>query len=389
MENKIYSLLELNNAVSTAITRAMPSEYWVQTEIAELRENRGHCYLSLVEKDEHGNTPKAQARAACWASTWVPLAAFFFQKTGTALAPGMKVLIRVKPNFHAAYGFSWIVTSIDPTYTVGDMARKRREIIAALKAKGIIDMNKSLTISPFVRRVAVISAPTAAGWGDFSNQLSNNEYGYIFNIDLYPSIMQGEGVEQGVISALQAIFNSGVDYDVVVIIRGGGATSDMSGFDSLPLAEAVAQYPTPIIVGIGHERDECVLDIVAHTSVKTPTAAAALLISIVKATDDRINTLATRMTQLFMTVKMRYESTLDERWSRLKSASAMRIEQERHKIEMLATRAKALDPLTILKRGYTITYHNGKALRDPSALKAGDELTTRTSGGNITSIVKD
>ena len=234
---KIVTLYELNRLVSKVIESEMPNEYWVEAELSECRESRGHCYMELIQKDERTATPIAKASAKCWANKWMLIRPGFERTTGQRLHAGMKVLLKVFAQFHEAYGFSWIVTDIDPTYTLGDMVRKRQEIIRQLKEEGVFDLQKELQLPLFCQRIAVISSETAAGYGDFCNQLADNPYGFQFQTRLFPAIMQGEGVEQSIINALGRIFSeysddsedSDIPFDCVVIIRGGGATSDMSG----------------------------------------------------------------------------------------------------------------------------------------------------------------
>ena len=242
------SLLELNSLVRELIERQMPDEYWVEAELSECRENHGHCYMELIQRDERSNTPVARAAAKCWASKWTIVRPYFERTTGQQLRAGMKVLLRVYPQFHEAYGFSWIVTDIDPNYTLGDQARRRMEIIRQLKDEGVFDLQRELQLPLLCLNIAVISSQTAAGYGDFCNQLADSPFA--FRTQLFPATMQGEGVEQSIINALERIYNyqsSIVNYqfDAVVIIRGGGATSDMSGFDTLLLAENVANFPIP------------------------------------------------------------------------------------------------------------------------------------------------
>ena len=251
-----YSLRQLNLLVREAIEDALPDEYWVEAELSECRENSGHCYMELIEKDERSNTPVARASAKCWRQTWLMVKPYFERTTGQPLRAGMKVLLRVYAQFHEAYGFSWIVTDIDPTYTLGDMARKRQEIIRQLKEEGVFDLQRELRIPTFAKRIAVISAQNAAGYGDFCRQLEDNDYGFRFEVTLFPAIMQGEQVETSVISALNNVYERIHDFDVVCILRGGGASADLSGFDTLALAENVAQFPLPIITGIGHDRHD-------------------------------------------------------------------------------------------------------------------------------------
>ena len=415
-EEKFHSLLELNQMVRETIECEMPDEYWVEAELSECRELRGHCYMELIQKDERTATPVAKAPAKCWANKWAVIHPYFERTTGQQLHAGMKVLLKVYAQFHEAYGFSWIVTDINPEYTLGDMARKRQEIIRQLKAEGVFDLQKELTLPPFCQHIAVISSQTAAGYGDFCNQLSDNPYGFQFQTQLFPAIMQGEGVEQSIIAALEKIYSLTSSFspltskfDCVVIIRGGGSTGDLSGFDTLALAENVANFPLPIITGIGHERDESILDMISHTRVKTPTAAAAFLIEHLKEVLDVINgsqELITRYAQqklsmlhsqltivsetiprLFSIVKTRQEAKIDTLNQRIPMLLERRLLAENHRLQLMEEKLKALDPQLLLKRGYSITLHNGRAVKDATALKAGDEIETRLANGAIHSVV--
>ncbi len=413
-EEKFHSLLELNQMVRETIECEMPDEYWVEAELSECRELRGHCYMELIQKDERTATPVAKSPAKCWANKWAVIRPYFERTTGQQLHAGMKVLLKVYAQFHEAYGFSWIVTDINPEYTLGDMARKRQEIIRQLKAEGVFDLQKELTLPPFCQHIAVISSQTAAGYGDFCNQLSDNPYGFQFQTQLFPAIMQGEGVEQSIIDALERIYDCQLStvncqFDCVVIIRGGGSTGDLSGFDTLALAENVANFPLPIITGIGHERDESILDMISHTRVKTPTAAAAFLIEHLKEVLDVINgsqELITRYAQqklsmlhsqltivseaiprLFSIVKTRQEAKIDTLNQRIPMLLERRLLAENHRLQLMEEKLKALDPQLLLKRGYSITLHNGRAVKDATALKAGDEIETRLANGAIHSVV--
>ena len=423
------TLLELNLLVREVIECEMPNEYWVEAELSECRESHGHCFLELIQKDERSATPVAKASARCWASKWMIIRPYFERTTGQQLHAGMKVLLKVKAQFHEAYGFSWMVTDIDPTYTLGDMARKRQEIISQLKTEGVFDLQKELRLPLFCQHIAVISSETAAGYGDFCNQLADNPYGFQFQTQLFPAIMQGEEVEQSIINALNRIYN--FQFDCVVIIRGGGATSDMSGFDTLALAENVANFPLPIITGIGHDRDECILDMVSHTRVKTPTAAAAFLIDHLKQVTDAINDAQDRLThyaqqklstlntqlsmiaetlpRIFSTVKTRHEARLDTIATSLANLAQQRILHsqfsildlekslpillnrrlmaEKHRLQLIEEKARSLDPTLLLKRGYSITLHNGKAVRHVKELQDGDTIETRLADGSIHSVV--
>ena len=427
------SLYELNSLVRDVISMSLPDSYWVEAELSEAREGYGgHSYMELIEKDEHSNTPIAKAHASCWRNRWMLLKPQFERVTGQRIHAGMKVLLKVHAQFHENYGFSWIVDDIDPTYTMGDMARKRMEIIQTLKEEGVFDLQKELKLPMFCQRIAVISSATAAGYGDFCNQLADNGYGLQFTTALFAATMQGEGVEQGVISALNRINEEWENWDCVVIIRGGGATSDLSGFDTLALAENVANFPLPIITGIGHERDESVLDMISFQRVKTPTAAAAFLVdhltevyariedaqeAIVNYVKRRLQVermkferLSTQIPTLFSLVKVRQSNRLDQLLNRLKVKAeripadglhrlemlearlkepvARKLEKELHRIDMLSQRAIAQDPERLLSRGYSITLKDGKSIKDASQLKAGEEIETRFAKGVAKAVVK-
>ena len=388
MTSDRYSLRQLNLMVRDAIEMQLPDEYWVEAELSECRERGGHCYLELIEKDEHTNTPVARASAKCWRQTWQMLQPHFERVTGQPLHAGLKVLLRVYAQFHEAYGFSWIVTDIDPTYTIGDMARKRQEIIRQLKEEGVFDLQRELCIPMFAQRIAVISAAGAAGYGDFIRQLEENDYGFKFEVQLFPAIMQGEQVEQSIIKALNSIYSRIPDFDVVCILRGGGATADLSGFDTLALAENVAQFPLPIITGIGHDRDESILDMVSNTRVKTPTAAAALLIDnllqVLTRIDSAQQRISTAINQRFATQKAR----LDSLQTLLPVLAQRFVSNAKHRLELIEIQLQSYDPQLLLHRGYSITLHNGRAVRDPQQLKAGDEIETRVEKGIIKSTVQ-
>lgn len=407
---KALTLYELNTLVREAIASAMDRDYWVEAELSEVREVRGHCFMELVQKDLFSPTPVARASAKCWKTTWTRIRPRFEAITGQPLRPGMKVMLLVHPDFHEAYGFSWIVSDVDPTYTLGDMARKRMEIVNQLKAEGVFDLQKELPLPLFSQHIAVISSENAAGYGDFCSQLSNNDYGFSFMPVLFAAVMQGDGVEQSIVAALNAINAEADRFDVVVIIRGGGATADMSGFDTLLLAENVANFPLPVITGIGHERDECVLDMVSHTRVKTPTAAAALLVDNLAqvwahVTDcqrtitqlvgqrmasepSRLDRLSTRLTTLIHDRLTHEQFRLSSLATSLKPAAEYLLTTHRNYLERLALRAKSLDPKLLLRRGYSFTTIGGKAVRDASLLKSGDEIVTQLEKGSVHSVVK-
>lgn len=426
------TLSELNGIVHNLIELGMPDSYWVQAELSQVSEHNGHCYMELIEKDTTYNTPIAKASAKCWRNNWMNIRPRFEQITGQSIHSGIKVLLLVRAQFHENYGFSWLVEDIDATFTMGDMARKRMEILATLKNEGVLELQKELELPMFAQHIAVVSSATAAGYGDFCNQLTDNDYGFSFSTELFTAIMQGENVEKSVIAALNAINERAEEFDAVVIIRGGGATSDLSGFDTLALAENVANFPIPIITGIGHERDESVLDIISFKRVKTPTAAAVFLIDnltniytrLTNIQDDisdyvkqririeqmKVDSLSAKIPALFSVVKIKKEAQLSQIQNRLVNGLQSKthdeenhitnlsqnikpllrriITEENHKIDMLAQRSVSFDPQRLLKRGFSITLKDGKAVTDKTQLTSGTEIETRLYKGNIHSIVK-
>ena len=410
MEQQALSLYELNGLVKRSIRSCLPDTYWVQAELSDVRSNySGHCYLEFIQKDAGGNNLIAKARGTIWSNIYKMLKPYFEQETGQAFTSGIKVLVQVSVEFHELYGYSLTVLDIDPTYTVGDMERKRREILRQLEEEGVIDLNKELEMPMLPQRIAVISSATAAGYGDFCNQLANNPRGYGFRTELFPAIMQGERVEESILSALDAINNRLEEFDVVVIIRGGGATSDLSGFDTYLLAASCAQFPLPIITGIGHERDDTVIDKVAHTRVKTPTAAAEFLITKMDKCADVLDEMSAR---LMLGVRNRllwehrrienlaqripsmvYKRIADAKYDllsaqrNLQMASRQFLSAKKHRLELLQQRLNDALPEKQLARGYSVTLKDGKAVKDASLLKEGDKLITMFYQGQVESII--
>ena len=424
------TLYELNGLVRQTLELTLDEEYWVQAEIAELRVNR-HCYMELVQKEARGGGIVAKARAQVWANRWAFIKPMFEQVTGQTLAAGMQVMLKVEVTFHELYGYSLNVTDIDPTYTLGDLARHRQEILRQLAEEGIDTMNKELPLPRLLQRIAVISSASAAGYGDFCNQLNNNQRGLAFKTELFQAVMQGNEVENSVVDALNRIAARLDEWDVVVIIRGGGATSDLQGFDSLLLAENVAQFPLPIITGIGHERDDTVIDLIAHTRVKTPTAAAEFLIHHQEQELDTLEDLSARLTDhisqllydettrlkmlagkipmLFSTVKAREEVRLHRLSASMANSSVQHLEQakgrvelmnqqlslytstllqgERKHIELMESKLQSAHPNRILQLGFSITRVGGKALKDVDEVKEGDEIETTLASGTFKSTI--
>lgn len=432
MEKNVLSLFELNQLVRRSVRTCLPDEYWVQVELSDVRANySGHCYLECVQKDPKSNSLIAKARGIIWSNVFSQLKPYFEQETGQAFVSGIKVLVKVTVDFHELYGYSLTIVDIDPAYTLGDMARRRREILLRLQEEGVLSLNKELELPVLAQRIAVISSATAAGYGDFCNQLENNAFGFAFYPRLFPAIMQGERVETSVIAALDRIYAESEKWDVVVIIRGGGATSDLSGFDTYDLAASCAQFPLPIITGIGHERDDTVIDLVAHTRVKTPTAAAEFLVNHLRQTAEQLENYAYyirqevparlnrekerlercitriparvqmrlqredfRRERLAKRMEMAWQSRLAreqyrlELSSRLSVALQARLLKEKHRLDLLEKSVEAASPDLLLKRGYSITLKDGKAVTDASLLKSGDRVVTRVAKGQFSSEVQ-
>lgn len=359
-----YTLSELCAEIGEVLDEGLAPSYWVQAEISSLSEKSGHLFLELAEGKQ------AKMRATCWAGTKELLMAYFEAETGQRLQAGMAVLVEADVQYHAVYGLSLSIIGIDPKFTIGDIARQRQQTIAQLEADGLLDAQQLLPLPTLVRRIAVISSASAAGYEDFKHQLDRS--GYRFETTLFGATMQGEGAERSIIAALEEIdaksqeltAKSQQPYDAVVIIRGGGATTDLNCFDSYTLCAVCAQFPLPILTGIGHTRDVSVLDLVAHESLKTPTAVAEWLIH-------RMDDQAARIDQLLY---------------RLRQTAERQVLIRRHRVEILEQRLAACNPERIYRMGYSLLTKNGKVIRSVHELQPGDEITTHLADGNVRSI---
>ncbi len=383
------TLYSLNNMARNALADAMPLRYWVTGELSEVREAAaGHCYIELVQRDEATKEMVAKARGTIWARIYSLLRPYFLEQTGQPFTAGLKVLLQVTVSFHELYGFTLDVCDIEPAYTIGDIARQRQLIIKRLTEEGVIGLNKELQIPLLPQRIAVISSATAAGYGDFCDQLMNNKYGFVFYTGLFPSPMQGNRVEEGIIAALDRIAQHADCWDVVVIIRGGGATSELNCFDTYNLANNCAQFPLPIITGIGHQRDESLLDIVAHTSAKTPTAAAELLIHAMLAGEslltETMGNIVNNIRQRLTNEKTRIGTIIGQ----LPVKTALFMQEQHHKLDLCQRYLDAASPKHILALGYSITRVNGKTVRSASQIKPGDTVHTTLAEGELTTIAK-
>ena len=383
---KQYSLIELCDQIDEVLSVELAESYWVRAEIASLTE-RGHCYMELVEKARN-NSIAAKVRATCWSHVYHLLAAYFANETGQALSVGMQVLLQVEVSFHAVYGLSLNVLGIDPTFTLGDMARQRQQTIQRLQEDGVMEMQKALEMPKLPRRIAVVSAADAAGYGDFCHQLESNNGGFLFRTRLFPAIMQGEQSPMSIISALESIAASAEDYDVVVIVRGGGATTDLRNFDDYSLAFHCANFPLPIIAGIGHTRDVSIVDMVVHTSVKTPTAAAEWLINSMQMQAEKIGELYMRLQRAAQHDVSQQNNRLASLWQSLRFATQRRVQKQRLQLELWNKTIALHSPERIYQMGYSLTTANGKIVKSIHDVKAGEELMTHTTDGVIRSIVE-
>lgn len=384
---KQYSLLELCDCIDEALQSKLEETYWVRAEIASLTE-RGHCYMELVEKAKN-NSIAAKVRATCWSHVYHLLAAYFANETGQMLSVGMQVLLQVEVSFHAVYGLSVNVVGIDPTFTLGDLARQRQQTIQRLQEDGVMDMQRSLKMATLPRRIAVVSASDAAGYGDFCHQLESNSGGFRFLTELYPAVMQGEQSPASIIRALGDIAQRAEEYDVVVIVRGGGASTDLRNFDDYSLALHCANFPLPIIAGVGHTRDVSVVDMVVHTSVKTPTAAAEWLINAMQEQAEKVGELYVRLQRVAQHAIHKQQNRLEGLWQALRFATQRRISKQRNQLELWEKTIGIHSPERIYRMGYSLTTVNGKVVRSIHDVKAGEEMLTHTGDGVIRSEVVD
>ena len=403
------SLCELLNAVQQTIKLDFGEPLWVRAEIGEMHANGGHAYFELIENAEKSDKILAKIRATCWESTFQILKPYFEENTGQSLQQGIAVLVQVTVEFHPLYGMSLNIKDIDPAFTVGDMAMRRLQIINKLQNEGIADMNKSLQIPQFVQRLAIISSATAAGYGDFMHQINSNERGFKFYSVLFQSVMQGEAATNSIISSLEKIYANAELFDAVIIIRGGGATTDLACFDTYELALNVAQFPLPIIAGIGHQRDNTIVDMVVNQSLKTPTAVAEFIISQIQNTEnqlfDIVNTIIDfsentillqknileqirwKISHLLKSVTSNSIFELNRQNIRLKNAAQNVITFQKNKLDLYGKIVHTHSPQYLFKKGFSITTLNGKRVFSVKSLKKNDKIKTYFSDGAAESVI--
>lgn len=432
MEEKA-TLFDLNKRIRNSIEQNFPDSYWVIAEISELKiNNSGHCYLELIEKDPNQDKIIARARATIWSYTFRMLKPYFETASGISLDKGIKILVKAKVTFHEQYGLSLNILDIDPGYTLGDMERKRQETLRQLEKDGVLEMNKQISFPTAPQRIAMISSETAAGYRDFMNQLLSNTYGFTYYVKLFHAIMQGDEAIPSLIKALDKIYLHENFFDIVVIIRGGGSKSDLSCFDSYDLAYHITQFPLPVLTGIGHEQDISVADLAAHTKLKTPTAVAEFLIMQTYSLDqyleelqttainlvndclqnkqEQIDDISRKLARIGNNVLVINSRTLDQlsysfekrtnrflqakkdffRYSQsaIKSFSGKYFIEKKHYLQIASKTINYMDPEQVLKRGYSLTYHNGIIIRNGAGLTRGDMITTKFERDEVNSKVE-
>ncbi len=392
------SLEELNHLIKKTLDKTLEPSYWVVAEIAELRTNyNGHCYLEFVEKNEQSGKVLAKIKGTIWSYSFRTISAWFKSITGEELRAGLTVLANVQVQFHEVYGLSLNVKDVDPNFTLGERARKKQEIIAKLEADGIFEMNKALALPRVPQRIAVISSATAAGYGDFMNQVTQNEYGYTVKTTLFPATMQGDTAPETLISALMQIHTKLAAFDAVVIIRGGGAQVDLDCFDHYELAAHIAQFPLAVFTGIGHERDETICDLVAHTSLKTPTAVAEFILrgmrqyhenitllfeSIGTKVNRRIEQANYELREKSHNLKNNFSKILNSRANKtdrlaqqITHGVANTLTSAKNRLQILEKTFDLIDPKNVFRKGYSFTSKNGKSINGQQ-IKEGDILET-------------
>lgn len=381
-----YSLKELCEWIQDVMESDLPDRYWVRAEIASMSV-RGHCYMELIEKADNGILA-AKVRATCWSNMYGLLSAYFTQETGESLHVGLQVLLEVSVEFHSVYGLSLNVWNIDPTYTIGDLAKQRQATINKLQLDGVMELQQALELPSLVRRIAVVSSSEAAGYGDFCDQLKNNRFGFDFQVQLYSAVMQGDTASRSIINALSAIAGQEEEWDVVVIIRGGGASTDLSCFDDYELASHCAQFPLPIVAGVGHTRDVSVVDMVVYSSVKTPTAAAEWLIDRVAVQVERVGELQLRLQKAVQGKIARERNRVMVMEQRMINAVRRMVVREEGKLNLWRKTIDLHSPERIFKMGYSLTMAKGKIVRSSKDVHEGDVVETYLQDGMIQSVVE-
>ena len=389
MERDYIDLFEFQTRLKQGIESLFPDRIWIKAEVSAVKaRSGGHCYLELSQSEDAGLV--AKANAIIWSSKYRFIAPYFESVTGSPLQEGMVVLVEVQATYSQLYGFSLIINDIDPEFTVGAKELERQRTIERLQKEGLMDLQKELALPRLPYDIAVISAEDAAGYRDFMRHTGENQYGFRFNFELYPALMQGADCPASVIAALDAVLDSGRDYDAVLILRGGGSKLDLSCFDDYEMAAVIAQYPLPVLTAIGHDQDFHVCDMVAHEYVKTPTALADLLLEMYEDEDAALTAFQTRIKLAFVNRLSFMESAVDRLEARIKGAFVVKVSQMEAALSLIEARINAADPRKILERGYALAVDaDGVVLKGAGRSRKGDKVSVMFSDGVLDCLVEN
>ncbi len=388
-ERDTMTLAELQEIIKRGVEGALPGKYWIKAETGEVKVNSsGHCYTDLIDKDKKGLV-NARLSAVIWSSSYRVLRPYFESTTGAKFQRGISVLVCVVVQYSSIYGLTLVITDIDPSFTVGEYELKRQQTIAKLKEEGMIELNKSIPLDPLPGRVAVISSETAAGYRDFIKHINSNDYGFQLIVELFPAPMQGESAPSGIIEAMDRVALAADSFDMLIIIRGGGSAMDLSCFDDYELALNIAQFPLPVITGIGHDHDFHVADMVAHTSVKTPTAAADFLIDIFAREEQQLTFLSRRVSLSLLNRSEKETARIEGLRERIGAIISNRLIKAQHLLEIAERRIELANPLSILDKGFAIPMKGKKRLRRVGELGEGDTITLIMTDGKAECIIKE
>ena len=389
MEKDFIDLFEFLTRLKEGIESLFPKRLWLKAEVSAIKaRNGGHCYLELSQSNENGLTAKAQA--IIWSSKYRFIAPYFESVTGSPVQEGMQILVEVQPTYSQLYGFSLIINDIDPEFSLGIKELERQRTIERLQKEGLMDLQKELGLPALPYRFAVISAEDAAGYRDFVTHLDENPYGFKVSLALFPALMQGQECPASIVAALDAILESGEDYDAVLILRGGGAKLDLACYDDYSLASVIAQYPTPVLTAVGHDQDFHVCDMVAHGYVKTPTALADFILEIYEDEDARLSSFQSRMKLAFASRLASMESGIESLRMRIRGGFSMKLTNMESRLDMLRTRVRAADPRKILERGYALALdRDGVVMKSVSGRSKGDLVSLMFADGIIDCEVVD
>ncbi|MFA7088811.1 MAG: exodeoxyribonuclease VII large subunit [Bacteroidales bacterium] len=380
-------LIDLQKRLECAVNEAFKEPCWVRAEISRMDVRNGHCHLELVQKEPQTDKLLAKAQAVIWAGVFSMLSPFFRTTADMELRAGLQVLLCVEPRFHALYGLSLVVSDIDPSYTLGGLELERRKTLERLEREGILNMNRELPFPRIPLRLAVISSPTAAGYQDFTNHLGASCFGFL--IKLYPALMQGSDAPDSIIKAMEQVANTAIPFDLLIMIRGGGAVADLHCYDNYDLAAHIAQFPLPVITGIGHQRDTHIADRVAAMSLKTPTAVADFLAGLLEQEEDSLIQLSHRLERAVYNRISRENQDLGHMLKDIKGAVRWLVQQHAHTLDILEQRIRKNNPLTLLEKGYSLTLCEGKTIRDAAMLKPGDKVHTVVRKGAFDAMVEN